>query len=287
MSLINDYSYIKAKGNSFNNPNRSAYAATLILDHRPTSKLQYTLNLRKDFISDFNSPLVFSLDANYRLTKWYSLKLNVSKNFRTPTFNDLYWNPGGNLDLKSESSYQVDLGHQFHLKSLKVALNTYYIETSDLIQWRPNNDTGYWNPVNIASTKHYGIEAEMSYEKRFQSHGLLASILYSYTKAEDVEKDESLFYVPEHKATISLSYSFKSLSMYYQHLLNGEVAIIGNTLDGFNVGNLGVSYTFNSKKKFNYILDVVVNNLYNKYYENVALRPMPNRNINTKLTFKF
>jgi iron complex outermembrane receptor protein len=287
LSLINDYSYIKAKGNSFADPYRHAYAATLILDHRPTSKLQYTINLRKDVISDFSSPMVFSLDANYQVLKWYTLKLNASKNFRTPTFNDLYWNPGGNLELKPETSYQVDLGHQFSFKSFLWALNTYYIETSDLIQWRPNSTTGYWNPVNIANAKHYGLEVEMSYGKRFGTHAFLTSLLYSYTKARDEEKDEALFYVPEHKATASLSYAYKSWSLYYQHLFNGEVAIIGDTLNGFDVGNMGVGYTFQTKKSLSYALDVSVINLYNTYYENVALRPMPNRTINTKLTFKF
>ena len=75
--------------------------------------------------------------------------------------------------------------------------------------------------------------------------------------------------------------------MFYQHLINDEVFIIGNTLDGFNVGNLGFGYLLNSKRKVKYEINFRVNNVYNKKYQNVALRPMPNRNYQILTTIKF
>ncbi|EDP70194.1 outer membrane protein, TonB-dependent receptor [Flavobacteriales bacterium ALC-1] len=287
LSVITDFSHITAEGNSFSNPKRNAFSATAILSRRITSKLQYNLNIRKDVISDFKSPIVFSGDVSYKILQPYTIKLNASKNFRVPTFNDLYWNPGGNLDLEPEKSYQIDLGHELKFSSIDFKLNTFYIKTSELIQWRPNNVTGYWNPVNIANAKQYGLEAELRATQNIGKHTLVLSSAYSYTETEDVEKKQSLFYVPIHKANASLSYNYKSFTAFYQHLYNGEVDIIGNTLDGFDVANLGVSYTFKSKKKMSYITGFRINNIYNTYYENVALRPMPNRNFNIKLTLKF
>ncbi|MFD2916098.1 TonB-dependent receptor plug domain-containing protein [Psychroserpens luteus] len=287
LNVITDFNHITAIGNSFSNPKRNAFSATAILNHRPSEKLQYNLNVRQDVISDFDSPLVFSGDANYQILKWYTIKLNASKNFRIPTFNDLYWNPGGNLDLNPEESYQVDLGHEFSYKKATLKLNTYYIKTSDLIQWRPNSATGYWNPVNVANAKHYGLEAEFGIQITFKKHTFNFVSAYSYTETEDVEKNQRLFYVPLHKANMSLAYNYKSFTAFYQHLYNGEVEIIGNTLDGFDVGNLGVAYTFNTKGKLTYEADFRINNVYNTYYENVALRPMPNRNFTINLILKF
>ncbi len=287
VSVITDFSHIKAKGNSFDNPNRNAFSVTAILNHKPTEKLQYNLNIRQDVISDFESPIVFSGDASYQFFKWYAIKFNASKNFRVPTFNDLYWNPGGNLDLKPEESYQIDLGHEFAYKTATLKLNTYYIETSDLIQWRPNNFSGYWNPVNIANAKHYGIEAEIGIKKTFNSHTLNLVSGYSYTETEDVEKNQRLFYVPLHKANVSLAYNYKAFTAFYQHVYNGEVEIIGNTLDGFDVGNFGLAYSFNTTGELLYEANFRINNIYNTYYENVALRPMPNRNFTINLTLKF
>ena len=287
MSVISDYSYITSKGDSFSGPKRNAFSTTAILNHRPSSKFEYNLNIRKDVISDFNSPLVFSGDLSYQLLKPYTIKLNASKNFRVPTFNDLYWNPGGNIDLEPEESYQFDLGHELDFDIINLKFNTYYIETSDLIQWRPNAITGYWSPVNIANAKHYGLELELGVTKRIKDHLLSLVSAYSYTETEDVENQKRLFYVPLHKANVSLAYNYKSFTAFYQHLYNGEVEIIGDTLQGFDVGNLGVSYAFKTKGKMEYLTDFRINNIYNTYYENVALRPMPNRNFNIKLTLKF
>ena len=287
LSVITDYSYITGEGNSFDNPKRNAFSATVILNHRPAEKLQYNLNVRKDVISDFSSPFVFSGDMSYQILNSYALKINASKNFRAPTFNDLYWNPGGNLDLKPEESFQIDLGHELSFKNIDFKLNTFYIETSDLIQWRPNASLGYWSPVNVASAMHYGLEAELSITKKIKKHILILSSSYSYTETEDIEKQQRLFYVPVHKANASLSYSYNSFTAFYQHLYNGEVDIIGDTLDGFDIGSLGVSYTIKTNKKISYITDFRINNIYDTYYENVAFRPMPNRNFNIKLTLKF
>ncbi|WP_345189724.1 TonB-dependent receptor plug domain-containing protein [Algibacter agarivorans] len=287
LNTITDYSYVTAKGHSFSSPKRNAFSITTILSHSPYPKLQYALSARKDVISNFKSPIVFSADASFKATKAYTLKINASKNFRVPTFNDLYWQPAGNLDLKPESSFQIDIGQNILVKDFIGSLNTFYIKSSDLIQWRPNTNTGYWNPVNVASASNYGVEAELKFKKQFNKHALDIASNYSYTVARDLEKEQDLFYVPAHKANTAISYHYKAFTMFYQHLYNGKVDIIGGVLEGFDVGNFGLAYTFNSKRNNQYLVDFKINNIYNTYYENVSLRPMPNRNFTLQLTLKF
>jgi len=281
--VISDFSHIVADGDSFTNAIRNAFSATAILSHRPTAKLQYALNIRQDIISDFDSPLVFSGDMNYQPSKWYTLKFNASKNFRVPTFNDLYWNPGGNLNLEPESSFQLDLGHELTHEDLNFKLNTFYIKSSDLIQWRPNLNAAFWSPINIANAIHYGLEAELMLTQEINDHSLKYAINYSFTETEDLEKEQRLFYVPVHKANASLAYSIKNFSAFYQHLYNGEVNIIGGSLESFDVANLGLSYNCDIFKMIKLTADFRINNVYNKYYENVAFRPMPNRNYTIRL----
>lgn len=287
LKTILDYNRFEGSGSSFGKPQRNAFSATALLSHKPTEALSYGVNVRKDFTSDFTSPFVFSIDGAYRLTKHYTLQLNGSKNYRVPTFNDLYWQPGGNLNLVPESSYQLDFGQQFNFRTITAKINGYYISTTDLIQWQPNS-SGLWSPINIAEAESYGAEVELQSRFTLKKHHFNLIGRYSYTVSEDASTKEQLIYVPFHKGNISLAYNYKHFSMYYQHLFNGEVFKIDRkTLSTYDVGNMGVSYAFNTKGKINYELDFRVNNLYNRYYENVALRPMPNRNYTLQTTIKF
>ncbi|MBP0903285.1 TonB-dependent receptor plug domain-containing protein [Mariniflexile gromovii] len=283
---ILDYNSYEGAGSSFGNPKRDAFSTTILLNHKVTEKLSYGLNLRKDFTSGFESPFVYSLDAAYQVTDTYKILMNGSKNYRVPTFNDLYWNPGGNLDLVPESSYQLDFGQQLHFEYFNFKLNGYYIHTEDLIQWTPNN-SGVWSPKNVTESQSYGAELEMESYYRVKAHQFKFNAHYSYTVSENMETKKQLIYVPFHKANTSFSYGHKKFNMYYQHMYNGEVSIIGSTLTGYNVGNMGLGYSLNENGHINYEINFKINNLYNTYYENVALRPMPNRNYQIQTIIKF
>ena len=198
----------------------------------------------------------------------------------------MYWQPGGNLDLVSESSYQIDLGQNFNYPNFNVKLNGYYINTEDMIQWQPNS-TGLWSPINIGEVASYGAEVEVKSHYNINEHQFNVSGHYSYTVSEDLETNKQLIYVPFHKGNLNISYGFKQFTMRYQHMFNGDVSILGNTLSDYDFGNLSVSYLFNLTREINITLDFKLNNLYNTYYENVALRPMPNRNFQIQTTIKF
>lgn len=283
---ILEYSNFDGKGSSFGDPKRNAFSATVLMNHKPTTAFEYNINLRQDITSDFENPFLFSVDGIFKASKLYSILFNASKNFRIPTFNDLYWQPGGNLDLNPESSYQIDFGQNLNFNTIDIKLNTYYIKTTDLIQWRPDS-SGIWKPINVAEAQSYGIELEAQTSINFNKHRFNVAGHYSYTVSENVATQKQLIYVPFHKGNASMSYNYRQFSMFYQHLFVGEVFIIGSRLKGYNVGNIGVAYHLNTNNKITYEVDFRVQNVYNKNYQNVALRPMPNRNYQILLTLKF
>lgn len=281
-----DYSVFKGEGGSFGDPKRTAFSATTLINHKPTKNLSYDVSLRKDFTSSFKSPFVFSIAGYYVFSKCYKIQINASKNYRVPTFNDLFWEPGGNLDLKSESSYQIDLGQEFQKGIVYLKFNTFYIKTEDLIKWTPNT-VGAWSPININEAENYGAEVALTLKKSLNANHIELKGNYAYTVAEDKATKKQLIYVPFHKANVALAYNYKVFSVYYQHLFNDEVSIIGGTLNGYDFGNLGLSYKLETKTKYKCIVNFKINNIYNTYYENVALRPMQNRNYNLQLILKF
>ncbi|MEM8764468.1 MAG: TonB-dependent receptor [Bacteroidota bacterium] len=282
-----EYNNFTSSGSNFGAPNRNDIAITALLKHKVTDKLRYNVSARQDFSSDFSSPVVFSVDGSYDFGKAYTLLLNASRNFRLPTFNDLYWQPGGNLDLRPEQSYQVDLGHQFTWNTFTARLNSYYITTEDMIRWLPNL-TGIWSPINVDDVQIYGAEVELGFKRSFgKKQEIDFRANYAYTVSEDKATGEQLIYVPFHRGNASLAYSIGDFGTFYQHLYNGAVRIIGSELEGFQVANAGVTYAFKTSGKFQYRLGLTVNNVFNTYYENIALRPMPNRNIQTQLVLNF
>jgi iron complex outermembrane receptor protein len=283
---ILEYSNSKGLGDSFNEPVRNVISTTALLNHKPNDFISYGINLRQDFATGGERPFVFSVDAGFDLFEHYHFQINGSKNYRIPTFNDLYWQPGGNADLLSESSYQIDLGQQFNYDNFNVKLNGYYINTTDLIQWLPDT-TGVWSPVNIGEVSNYGAELEVKSRYYINQHQFNFSGHYSYTISENQETKKQLIYVPYHKGNLNLAYAYKQFSAFYQHMFNGEVSISGGNLSGYNFGNMGLSYFFKQKGSVSFTVDFKLNNLYNKYYESVALRPMPNRNIQVLTTIKF
>ena len=282
-----EYNNFTGRGSSFGGPERNDFAITGVVKHTLTEKLRYNLSLRQDFSSDFSSPIVFAWDGSYDFGRVYKLQLNASRNFRMPTFNDLYWQPGGNLELQPEQSYQVDLGHRFKLDPLTLQLNSYYISTEDMIRWLPNTQ-GIWSPVNVDDVQIYGAEVELGIQQSIgQKQEVDFKANYAYTVSEDKATGEQLIYVPFHRGNASLAYRFANLGVFYQHLYNGPVSIIGGELEGYQVANAGVTYSLKTEGKLHCRLGFTLNNLFNVYYENIALRPMPNRNIQTQLLLNF
>jgi iron complex outermembrane receptor protein len=266
-------------------------AGIFLMSHQVAEKIKYDLSLRKELNSDYYTPVVFAVNGKYNILDWYAINLNTSKNFRVPTFNDLYWvgaGAAGNEDVLPETSYQVELGQNFGLKSLKFNLTGYSIWSDDLIQWRPDS-MGIWTPVNVNRAMQYGLELQADMDRKFGNHHLLWKNSYAYTRSMDRETEYDLIYVPKHKFNSNLAYEYKKWGGTYQFLYTGPVFITTDNseeLSGYTVSNIGLFRNLKVKKlDFHFALDI--NNLFNANYQSVAYRPMPNRSFQLQVTTKF
>ena len=280
-----EFESTNADGSTFNNQRREIFTSIFSLNHQLSEKLSFGIQFRKDFLKDFNSPYLYSLGFDYQVDEKYTLSFNTSKNFRIPTFNDLYWQPGGNPNLKPENSYQFEIGNKINFQNSRFQLNTFFIRTSNLIQWIPNA-VGVWRPVNVNETENYGIEFSMNHQIKYGSHLLKFSGNYSYTIAKNLATNKQLFYVPKHRANFLLDYNYKNVTFFYQQLVNDEVSFLVDTIPFFTVANLGFNYELTSIKTAP-IIGFKVNNIYNTYYQNNLNRPMPGINfqITTNINF--
>ncbi|MDB4590571.1 TonB-dependent receptor [Flavobacteriaceae bacterium] len=288
VSSILNLTHIKAKGANIGDESRNTLAAIFIWKQLVSDQLSYNINIRQEFLNDFENPLIVSIDTKYKINQWYSLKANASKNYRVPTFNDLYWNNGGNVDLKPEISYQGAISNEFYFKYFLFNMNLFYINSKDLISWQPDIN-GMFSPINISETENIGFEMAAKFSKSIQKNIFNIGINYAYTSAKNIETGKQLMYVPFHKVTGTIDYRIQRFNAYFQQLFNGNVFTTTDNstdLDSYLVANIGFDYFF-LYKTMPVKIGFKFNNIFNKYYENVAYRPMPNRNIQTTITFKF
>lgn len=283
-----DYTQNSGKGSSINKVKRDVTGFNLLYKHNIGERFLYEITTRQEITNNYNSPLLYSLGLKYSFSDLYTLSINGSKNYRVPTFNDLYWQDGGNLNLKPENSYQIEIGNVFTYKNLDLSLTGYYNDIKEMIRWLPTGTI--WMPINTDHVKTYGIETALNVKQSFGENHLSLSSTYAYTVSEDQERETQLIYVPYHKATATLSYNYKRLSAYYQQLYVGEVFTQSDNnkkynIDAYYLSHFGVDYTFGSNKNFR--LGAQVNNIFNHNYQSVLGRFMPGTHFNTYLNFNF
>lgn len=288
VNTVIDFTQNKGYGSDIANKTRYIGSASLLLSHTLGSRFMYEAGVRKELTNNYQSPVLFSLGTKFKATPFYTLKLNTSKNFRIPTFNDLYWQGAGNNDLKPETSWQGEVGNDFTFGDFTASLTGYYIKIKDMLRWVPTGNV--WRPVNTDRVKTYGAEVLLGYKKTFGIHTVGFNGTYGYTTSENETTGKQLIYVPYHKATASVSYAVKKFSAYYQFLYNGEVFTRSDNnarynIDAYTTGNAGVEYNFGNKNT--YKLGAQVLNVFNADYVSVESRYLPGRNFNMYLTFKF
>lgn len=278
-NFINEFQNQIAEGyeSGLKNPKRNIFSTAGLLRFQPSEKIYLEGGAKKDFIENVQSPFLFSLGANYKPTSWYEAKINASKNFRNPSFNDLYWKPGGNLNLKSESSHQAEFANIFKDKSLKITITPFIIEVQDLIRWIPTS-SGFYAPENVEKVLSKGIESSLSYRKKFRENDFKLNLGYTYTNSRNQETKQQLTYVPLHKIFGNLDYQYRFFGIYLQGMFNGLTYTStdennAEALQPYFVANAGIFAEYQ-----NFKLTFKVNNIGDEIYETTDYYPMPKRN---------
>lgn len=276
---------VAADGTNLEKKRRNNFEAYALVNHKPLENLTYNIGVRKGVNDEFSIPFIYTLDANYKLSKKFLVRANYSTNYRLPTFNDLYWANSGNPNLKAEFSKTGEIGFAFAEKNIETSLSFYTTQSEDLIQWRPTGSN--WQPVNVQNVAIKGLEFEFNYQKQIKEHQLSVQTSYAYTISTDENLDKQLLYVPYHKGNLLLDYAFKSCSALLNQQYNGKAYITTSNsqfVDAFWLTNLSLAKTFFKNKL---TTTFTINNLLGVDYEVVAYRPMPNRNFELNINFNF
>lgn len=268
------------------NPSRNIISFAGLLKYQPIKEWFLEAGAKKDLVQNINTPILFSFGSAYKFSEHYLMKMNFSKNFRYPTFNDLYWQPGGNLNLKSETSYQAELPNEFKFRNFKLTASPYYIRIFDMIRWLPTAQ-GYWAPTNTNNVQSFGIETNLQYQKTMGQHSIKSNLGYTYTNSKDLSTNHQLMYVPLHKAFGSVDYSNSYFGIYVQGMFNGLTYTTSDekfsaALQPYFVGNTGIYTQYK-----NFKISFKVNNFTNQVYQTMEYYYLPMRNYAINLNINF
>lgn len=276
----------------------SAFAAA---KWRPVPRLGLAADLRWELYGDRSTPLIPALFADWLLSRRGNvvLKASAARNYRFPTLNDLYFQPGGNPDLKPERGWTWDAGAETTLRSegrsLRASVTAFDSRIDDWILWIETAKQGVYTPINIRRVHSYGVEGKLSGHTttaggwRFSFDGNAAWTRSVNRGDKFSPADESvgkqLVYIPVWSAAFTARAAWRHWELSYKWQWYSERFTMSNN----NLGVLGrVKPYFMSDLSLEKSIDFrraalslkgVVYNLLNEEYQSVLGRPMPRLNV--------
>lgn len=265
------------------------------------NKLVATLSGRLEMTENTLAPFTWTLGSELILSEWLSAKANVAKVYRVPTFNDLYWNPGGNINLLPESGYSGEIGVLVKINSSNSKVNFLFEPTvfnrnmNNWILWLPGQS--YWSPQNIMEVWSRGMETRSELGFQLSKVRLKLALLTNYvvstnekSKSEnDASVGKQLIYVPMYSGHGKISAEYKRLLLSYNLSYTGYRYTSNDNseyLKPYMLSNIYISYNL-SLKKYSLNLFAQANNLFNVKYQVILNRAMPLRYYKAGISIQF
>lgn len=281
---------------------RSELSGYVSVRWQPAERFGVAASLREELCGLTWSPVIPAGFVDYRLSRRGSvmLKASVSRNYRFPTLNDLYFLPGGNPELKPERGFTYDgglsaSGGRPEGWSWRAEAVWFDSRIDDWIVWLPTFN-GFWTPRNVRRVHAYGTEFKaglgipLAREWRLELDGNFAwtpSVnLGDPVDWADEAIGKQLVYVPKYSSALTgrlswrswkLTYDWRYYSERYTTSSNEMATRIGRVLPYF-MNNLSIEKSF-APSWADLSVKVRINNLFNEEYESVLSHPMPRLNV--------
>lgn len=272
-----------------------------------TERLGLSAILRQEMAGTRYSPLIPAFFADFLLEKRCNLMLkgSITRNFRTPSLNDLFFMPGGNPDLKDEKGFSYDAGFSFNIPindnlNLSGSATWFDSHIENWILWLPT-PKGYFSPRNVKSVHSYGIESKADLFFRPKADWLIdLSGSLSWTPSvncgspysdADLSVGKQLPYTPRVSASVIGRLGWKTWGFTYKWNYYSErftMSSNSQTLTGhlppYFMSNISLEKKF-TLKPLDLQIKIAVNNLFNEDYLSVLSHPMPGTNYEIFLIF--
>lgn len=272
-------------------PTQDRSAIFALYRYRPGSPFTGTVSARQEWLDGSAVPFTGAIGAEYGVQRWLTLKAQAARVYRVPTFNDLYWNPGGNPALLPEDGYSGDLGvllrHTWKRYVFRSEVTWFNRMLNNWIIWLPG--PAYWSPQNIMQVWSRGVESDSEIAWHSGNTTVRLGVLTNHVvstnqvakRQYDDSVDRQLIYVPMYSGNGRLAVERGRGSLAAHATYTGYRYTSTDNREYLEpYWLLNASASLRAVRKARWQADVFVhaNNLLGTEYEVMLSRPMPMRN---------
>ena len=241
---------------------------------------QLNTGVRWNNHSTYGSNLTYSMNPSYVIKfkdDYLKFMGSYSSSFIAPTITQLYGPFGANPELEPEENVTVEGGAEYRTQNLRISGLYFNRLEENFIDYRTVNfETFEGEFYNVSETfRVEGVELEFN---ATLSESLSVNGNYTFTQ----NRDRAALRIPKHKVNTAINYALgaaTNLDLGYQYtgsrMDTNFTTFENETLDAFNIFNLGLSHEFS--KTFRGSLRF--NNLLNESYTEIIGYPTRGRNI--------
>lgn len=236
---------------------------------------------RADFFSG-NTGKAFSpsLSLGYLLTTDILLHLRLSRDFRAPSFNEMYYLNFGTSSLKPEVSFTTEAGIGWRTSNISAGLDIYSISVQDQILAVPVTPV-QWSARNIGSVLSQGVELYLI-TNILNALELRTNITWqSVTDQTDnpFTRGRQLPYTPQWHGSAALSWEIPPFRLGMISTLYGQRFALpdqskGSEMPAFSLISTFIVYYFKINE-INNEIRADFRNLFNEQYQMIANYPLP------------
>lgn len=249
---------------------------------RPQWKAE--MHLRQEHAETGWVPLQPGLGLTWQPQPHIRLRVRGGGHYRLPTANDLYWQPGGNENLKPESGWSVEGGWDLRPGKVEWRSTFYHRSIRDWILWRLPEGHVYWSAQNVQHVRSQGLEQRLTWEVTPYPVGIRLEGGYDYTASihmtdldnPTIRAGSQLLYTPAHTGLGRMTATWGRWTAEYAHRFIGSSPGINEQLPASQVGTAAVSASF-AFAGWNLEVQAVADNCWNQHYRLAERRPMPGR----------
>lgn len=262
---------------------RYTYSAGVTFFYTHNRLVDFSSAFRLDNISGSGTYPTWNMHMGIHPSNHFTHEVSVGTAFKTPSFNDLYWVPGGKADLKPETAISGQYNAAWDYEQNHVDLTLKRVDSRQLIQWVPAGQN--WSPENIASSTRTSISVSCSKSWEwfeFTGHLMrLKSVNHSTAKA--------LLYAPEYSGNGQLKMTFSDTDLGFNIRFTGErIAMYGFPGDDVLPAHWIGSFFLQRTQQFSnrsITLNFTAENIFDLQYATIQGYPEPGRSFYFKIKF--